>query len=154
MRNEPLSRQNLFHRIRACLPQDLTAPFIETDGGVLRLQRRRTPLGALRQRSGGARRAPGDRVLVQVDKSPEAIFLYLGCLRAGAVYVPLNVAYTLAEVEYFISDAEPKLVVCRPETAAEVEAVAVRIRLTRWLPRAPTAAGQSGRETRRTAGRI
>ncbi|MBU0726734.1 MAG: malonyl-CoA synthase [Alphaproteobacteria bacterium] len=59
---------------------------------------------------------PGDRVAVQVDKSPEAIFLYLACLRAGAAYLPLNTAYQQAEIEYFLGDAEPRVVVCRPGT--------------------------------------
>jgi malonyl-CoA/methylmalonyl-CoA synthetase len=58
--------------------------------------------------------APGDRVMVQVDKSYEAVILYLACLRAGAIYVPLNTAYTTAEVEYFMDDATPKLFVCTP----------------------------------------
>ncbi len=56
----------------------------------------------------------GDRVAVQVEKSVEALILYLACLRAGAVYLPLNTAYTLAEMDYFLGDAEPKLVVCDP----------------------------------------
>jgi len=58
---------------------------------------------------------PGDRVMVQVDKSPEAVVLYLACLRAGAVFLPMNTAYTAREVEYFLSDAEPRIVVCSPE---------------------------------------
>ena len=58
--------------------------------------------------------APGDRVAVQVEKSVEAVFLYLACLRAGAVYLPLNTAYTLAELDYFFADAEPRLIVCDP----------------------------------------
>jgi len=62
--------------------------------------------------------APGDRVLVQVDKSADAVALYLACLRAGAVFVPLNTAYTPAEVRYFIADSEPALVVCRLADAA------------------------------------
>jgi malonyl-CoA/methylmalonyl-CoA synthetase len=57
---------------------------------------------------------PGDRVAVQVEKSAEALHLYLACLRAGAVYLPLNTAYTLAELAYFIADAEPALIVCDP----------------------------------------
>jgi malonyl-CoA/methylmalonyl-CoA synthetase len=57
---------------------------------------------------------PGDRVAVQVEKSPEALILYLATLRAGAVYLPLNTGYTLAELDYFIGDAEPRLVVCDP----------------------------------------
>jgi malonyl-CoA/methylmalonyl-CoA synthetase len=56
----------------------------------------------------------GDRVAVQVDKSPEAIALFLGCARIGAVYLPLNIAYTLAELEYFIGDARPRVVVATP----------------------------------------
>lgn len=56
--------------------------------------------------------APGSRVAVQVHKSPEALMLYLATLRAGYVYLPLNTAYHAAEVEYFLTDAEPSVVVC------------------------------------------
>ncbi len=55
---------------------------------------------------------------VQDEKSWTAFVLYLAALRAGAVYLPLNTAYTLAELEYFLSDAEPTVVVVRPEVAA------------------------------------
>ncbi len=58
---------------------------------------------------------PGDRVAVQVEKSPEAVLLYLACLRAGAVFVPLNSAYTAAEIKGFVEDAEPALLVCDPK---------------------------------------
>lgn len=61
----------------------------------------------------------GDRVLVQVEKSPEAILLYLACLRLGIIYVPLNTAYTASEVDFFLTDAEPGLLVCRPDDEAE-----------------------------------
>ena len=59
----------------------------------------------------------GDRVTVQVEKSPQALALYLACLRAGLAYHPLNTAYTAAELDYFIGNAEPGLVVC--DNAAE-----------------------------------
>ncbi len=62
----------------------------------------------------------GDRVAVQVEKSPQSLFLYLACLRAGLVYLPLNTAYQLAELAYFLSDAEPALIVCAPPTAVAV----------------------------------
>jgi malonyl-CoA/methylmalonyl-CoA synthetase len=62
---------------------------------------------------------PGDRVAAQVDKSPEAVLLYLACLQTGGVFLPLNTAYTGAEIDYFLGDAEPRLFVCRPETLAE-----------------------------------
>jgi malonyl-CoA/methylmalonyl-CoA synthetase len=58
--------------------------------------------------------APGERVAMQVDKSPQALFSYLGCLRAGLIYLPLNTAYRDLEIAYFLEDAEPKLVVCAP----------------------------------------
>lgn len=54
---------------------------------------------------------PGDRVLVQIEKSVEAVALYLAAVRAGFVFLPLNTAYTAAEVEYFVGDAEPALIV-------------------------------------------
>ncbi len=54
----------------------------------------------------------GDRVAVQVEKSPQALALYLACVRAGAIFLPLNTAYTASEVDYFIADAEPVIVVC------------------------------------------
>ncbi len=65
----------------------------------------------------------GDRVLVQTGKTPEVVALYLGCLRAGAVYVPINTAYTEAEVAYFLGDAEPTLFVCAPRDAEGFQAL-------------------------------
>jgi malonyl-CoA/methylmalonyl-CoA synthetase len=58
---------------------------------------------------------PGDRVAVQVEKSAAMVFLYLGCLRAGAIFLPLNNAYTPAEIDYFLGDAEPAVFVCDPD---------------------------------------
>ena len=63
----------------------------------------------------------GDRVAVQIEKSPQSLFLYLACLRAGLVYLPLNTAYRLAEVSYFLSDAEPALIVCSPSNEAGMQ---------------------------------
>ncbi len=72
----------------------------------------------------GAGAKPGDRIVVQVEKSPENIALYLGALRAGLVYTPLNTAYTSEEVSYFLDDAEPVLFVCDPEKEAALAPVA------------------------------
>jgi len=110
---------HLFDAIRhAAAPQ---AVFIETGTG------QRWTYGdmlATTSRLAGALAAlgvgPGDRVAAQVEKSPEALMLYLACLRAGAVYLPLNTGYTLAELAYFIGDAEPRLVVCAPEAAKDI----------------------------------
>ncbi|MEZ5879699.1 MAG: malonyl-CoA synthase [Nitratireductor sp.] len=57
---------------------------------------------------------PGDRIAVQIAKSPEALALYVASVQAGAIFLPLNTAYMPAEVEYFVGNAEPKLVVCDP----------------------------------------
>ena len=58
----------------------------------------------------------GDRVAVQVEKCWQALALYLACLRAGLVYLPLNTGYKKAELDYFFGDAEPRIIVCRPES--------------------------------------
>ena len=58
---------------------------------------------------------PGDRVAAQVEKSLEAVILYLGAVRAGGVFLPLNTAYTPAEIGYFLGDAEPTVFVCDPK---------------------------------------
>ena len=65
-----------------------------------------------------------DRVVVQVDKSVDAVSLYLACLRAGAIYIPLNTAYTPAEVGYFLSDSTPRVFVCRSGTEVALAGVA------------------------------
>jgi malonyl-CoA/methylmalonyl-CoA synthetase len=70
---------------------------------------------------------PGDRVAAQTEKSVPGLVLYLATVRAGAVYLPLNTAYTLNELEYFISDAEPSLVVCDPSKADGIGAIAAKV---------------------------
>ncbi|MEX2495396.1 MAG: AMP-binding protein, partial [Woeseia sp.] len=60
---------------------------------------------------------PGDRICVHIDKSPEVVALYLACLRCGAVFVPLGVDYTEAELQYLLDDCDPALIICRPESA-------------------------------------
>jgi malonyl-CoA/methylmalonyl-CoA synthetase len=70
---------------------------------------------------------PGDRVAAQTEKSVPGLVLYLATVRAGAVYLPLNTAYTLNELEYFIGDAEPSLVVCDPSKADGIGAIAAKV---------------------------
>jgi malonyl-CoA/methylmalonyl-CoA synthetase len=119
--------ENLFSLIRAANP-DPTKPFLETPDG------RKWSYGDLYAETARLAHAlqgygvkVGDRVAVQVEKSPDAIALYLACLRAGAVFLPLNTAYTLAELEYFLGDAEPHLVVVRPDTEAAAKALAAKV---------------------------
>ena len=70
---------------------------------------------------------PGDRVAVQVEKSVPNLVLYLATVRAGAVYLPLNTAYTLNELDYFITDAEPSLVVCDPSKLDGIKTIAAKV---------------------------
>jgi malonyl-CoA/methylmalonyl-CoA synthetase len=70
---------------------------------------------------------PGDRVAAQTEKSVPGLVLYLATVRAGAVYLPLNTAYTLNELEYFITDAEPTVVVCDPAKAGGIGAIAAKV---------------------------
>src|ERR1700737_857908 len=72
---------------------------------------------ALMRRGG----ASGDRVAVQVDKSVEAVLLYLACLRMGAVFVPINTANTPNEVDHFLRDSQPRVAVIRPADRALIE---------------------------------
>lgn len=73
---------------------------------------------------------PGERVIVQVEKSAECLFIYFGCLRAGLVYLPLNTAYQPAELEYFVGDAEPALIICDPSSRELFEGLTKRPVLT------------------------
>ncbi len=70
---------------------------------------------------------PGDRVAAQTEKSVPGLVLYLAAVRAGAVYLPLNTAYTLNELEYFITDAEPSLVVCDPSKVEGIGSIAAKV---------------------------
>ena len=70
---------------------------------------------------------PGDRVAAQTEKSVSGLVLYLATVRAGAVYLPLNTAYTLNEFDYFIGDAEPSLVVCDPSKAEGIGSIAAKV---------------------------
>lgn len=68
--------------------------------------------------------APGDRVVVQAQKSVGMVALYIATVRAGAVFLPLNTAYTQEEVDYFVSDAAPRVIVCDAAKSAVIEGVA------------------------------
>lgn len=124
---------NLFARFRAAMPAAET-PFIRTHDG------RTITYADLIRRSGQFANAlvelgvePGDRVAVQVEKSAEAVLLYLACLRAGAIFLPLNTAYTLAEIDYFLGDAEPRLFFVDPKAGDAAQPVASRRGVDRTL---------------------
>ena len=113
-----MTNANLYALLEAHFPADRSATCLETPDGVLwtwdDVEGESARCANLMAVQGVA---PGDRVAVQVEKSPQALILYLACLRAGAVYLPLNPAYPDRELDYFLGDAEPRLVVARSESA-------------------------------------
>jgi malonyl-CoA/methylmalonyl-CoA synthetase len=116
---------NLYAHIERAAPADPGNTLLITDSGTevswRELQEQTARLAALLLALGLQR---GDRVAVQVEKSPQALFFYLACLRAGVAYLPLNTAYQRGELSYFLSDAQPRLMVCRPHSEAEVRGLA------------------------------
>lgn len=115
---------NLYSRLAADFPADLDRIFAWLpDGRVLLYADVETQSARYANALGALGVGIGDRVAVQVEKSAEMLMLYLGCLRAGAVFLPLNPAYTIGELEYFIGDAEPSLFVADPAVADKIGAI-------------------------------
>lgn len=115
------------HWLAAVLARDADRLFLETADGRRYSYRE---FDALAERLAAALSQRGvartDRVVAQIDKSPEAIALYVACLKLGAVLVPLNTAYTLAEIDYFLRDAQPRVAVVQPQQLQDVRAIAVQ----------------------------
>ncbi|OPF63660.1 malonyl-CoA synthase [Hydrogenophaga sp. H7] len=120
-----MSNQNLFVALRDAFPADLDRAAVETDNGLSYSWRdldRATAMMANLLDSLDL--PPASRIAVQVEKSVEAMVLYLATLRAGHVFLPLNTAYQSAEIEYFIGNAEPAVVVCSPRNHGWVSKIA------------------------------
>ena len=91
------------------------APFLRTPGGVAwTYADMRREAARMAAALAGKGLEPGDRVAAQIEKSPRGLMLYLGTLMAGGIFLPLNTGYTTGELEYFLGDAEPAIVVCDP----------------------------------------
>ena len=117
--------QNLYHLLSTRFLRHPEATFVHThDGRTLTY----ADLDAMTARFAaglvGIGVRPSDRVAVQVEKSLEAFVLYLATVRAGGVFLPLNTAYTPAEIGYFLGDAEPRVFVCDPGKADGLSPVA------------------------------
>src|ERR1700716_86837 len=124
---KPIMNANLFSRLFDGL-DDRTRLAIETTDG------QHISYGDLISRAGQMANMlvnrgvkPGDRVAAQTEKSVPGLVLYLAAGRAGAVDLPLNTAYTLNELDYFITDAEPSLVVCDPAKADGIGVIAQKV---------------------------
>jgi malonyl-CoA/methylmalonyl-CoA synthetase len=126
-----MNNANVFAALRAAFPADLDATALETADGPdaplfytwRDLERGSSMLANV---FASLELPAGARVAVQVDKSVEALMLYLAVQRAGLVYLPLNSAYQQAEIEYFVGDAEPAVVVCAPKDFTWISRLAFR----------------------------
>jgi len=118
---------NLYALFASKFPQDREACCIETHDGKYYswndLDRATAKIANLLLSLG---LPPATRIAAQVEKSPEALMLYLATLRAGYVYLPLNTAYRADEIAYFIGNAEPAVVVCSPQNFGWVSQIAFK----------------------------
>ena len=122
-----MKNENLFAALRAAFPADLNAIAVETDNGLNYSWRDLERATAMLANLLVSLKLPaGSRIAVQVEKSVEAMLLYLATLRAGYVFLPLNTAYQSAEIEYFIGNAEPAVVVCSSKNFGWVSKIAFK----------------------------
>ena len=118
---------NLFSILAAGFPSQTDAPcMILADGRVWTYQDVQHASGRIANLLVALGLRPGDRVAAQVEKTPEALVLYLATLRAGMVFLPLNPAYQRHEIDYFLGDARPGLFVCRPQSRALADELAAK----------------------------
>jgi malonyl-CoA/methylmalonyl-CoA synthetase len=119
---------NLFSLFQSRFPEDKSRVFLEAESGreitFAELEATVTSYAGLIR---ALNVAPGERVAVQVEKSPEALMLYLACLAAGVVYLPLNSAYREGEIAYFLSDAEPKIFIHSPRDESWAQPICERL---------------------------
>jgi malonyl-CoA/methylmalonyl-CoA synthetase len=107
--------ENLYDLLASRFPADRgRAAFLLSDGREISYDALETGAGRVAARLIAEGVRPGDRVALQAEKSAEGVMVYLGALKAGAVFLPLNAAYTPAEVDYFRGDAEPRLLITDP----------------------------------------
>ncbi|WP_282154294.1 malonate--CoA ligase [Ruegeria atlantica] len=107
--------------------EDNKAPILQLDDGRVvsydAFLKRAAQIAHVLQNSGVS---PGDRIVVQAPKLADTIALYAASVQAGAVYLPLNTAYTMAELDYFISDAQPAMIICDSNDEAEIAKLAAQ----------------------------
>ena len=126
-----MKNNNLFAALRAAFPDSSAASLdevaVETDSGLVYSWRDLDQATAMMANLLQSLNLPeGARVAVQVEKSVEAMVLYLATLRAGYVFLPLNTAYQSAEIEYFIGNAEPSVMVCSSKNFGWVSKIAFK----------------------------
>jgi malonyl-CoA/methylmalonyl-CoA synthetase len=120
--------QNLYSLFESRFPADRSRPLLLLDdGGEVSYAQAEEGASRYARLLAGLGLAPGDRVAVQVEKSPDALLVYLGCLKAGLAYLPLNSAYQESEVFYFLENAQPRAVIAQPSSMPWLAPLAGRL---------------------------
>jgi malonyl-CoA/methylmalonyl-CoA synthetase len=122
---QAMASANFYRLIEQRMPADRSTACLRVPGaGDVSWHELHQGAGRIATLLAGLRRAPGSRLVAQVDKSPEALMLYLATLRCGLVYVPLNVGYQEAELRHFLDDSQPAVAVCGPARLSLFQALA------------------------------
>ena len=118
---------NLYLTYREGFPQDLKSPFLEyPDGSLITYEELEEQSSQYANGFSDLGLQPGDRVSVQVDKSPEVIFIYLACLRSNLIFHPLNTAYKESELSFFLDDAKPSVFICQKEIYENISSLGLK----------------------------
>ena len=114
--------ENLYTRYREGFPKDLSTPCIELkDGSIISYKDLEDQSSQYANGFSNLGLKPGDRISVQVNKSPEVLYIYLACLRANLIFHPLNTAYKDNELSFLLEDANPSLFICEKEVYEKVD---------------------------------
>ena len=118
---------NLYLTYREGFLQDLKIPFLEyLDGSLITYEELEEQSSQYANGFSDLGLQPGDRVSVQVDKSPEVIFIYLACLRSNLIFHPLNTAYKESELSFFLDDAKPSVFICQKEIYENISSLGLK----------------------------
>lgn len=137
------SDNNLYAHLSAKFGGDEAPCLILPDDSIITYDQARKRIGQYASALTALGLKREDRVTVQVEKSIESLFLYLGVIQAGGTYNPLNTAYTQSELAYFISDAQPSIVVCDPATEEDTRKLAEQYGVKHVLCLDETGAGSA-----------
>ena len=116
--------ENLYLRYREGFPKDLSTPCIELkDGSIISYKELEDQSSRYANGFSNLGLKPGDRVSVQVNKSPEVLYIYLACLRSNIIFHPLNTAYKDHELSFLLEDADPALFICEKEVYEKIDSL-------------------------------
>ena len=116
--------ENLYLRYREGFPKDLSTPCIELkDGSIISYKDLEDQSSQYANGFTNLGLKPGDRISVQVNKSPEVLYIYLACLRSNLIFHPLNTAYKDHELSFLLEDADPALFICEKEVYEKIDSL-------------------------------